>query len=682
MADRIKGITVEIGGDTTGLSKALGGVNKNIRDTQSELKDVERLLKFDPTNKELLAQKQRLLGSAIDDTKNKLETLKRASTQAAGNIKNYDEWKAKFDPIQEEINQTERSLDNLNKKQEVIGKSKGIDSSEYKKLQDEVKATKEQLKDLKKQANDVNEEFGHPLSGKQYDALQREIISTEQSLKNLEKQAEKNNIALNKINATADKVANTSGKIAKTTAPATAAVIGMGAAAFNAASDMEESLNKTEVAFEDSADKVKAFAETSLETYGIAKGTALDMAALYGDMATSMDIPRDAAADMSISLTGLAGDLASFKNIGVEQAMTALNGVFTGETESLKTLGIVMTQTNLDAFALEQGIGKTTSQMTEAEKVQLRYAYVMEKTKNAQGDFARTSEGAANSTRVMKESVKEAAATFGENLIPIITPLIQNVTQLVQWFGNLDTAQQKSIITILALVAAISPVAGIISSIATIVPVVTTAFTMLNAVLAANPIGILCIAFIALIALLQQLWEHSESFRNFWIGIWEDITLQFDEAVEWFGNGVNSIGEFFTGLWQGILSGGISCLNNLINKVNGMIAMAIQPLNLLIEAANLIPGVNIPKLTFAIPNIPMLADGGIVLRGSAIVGEAGPELLTVSPRGTIVTPLSSGTSGVKSVGKTQTVNFYITGYSADEGEQIADIVNRELGRIY
>ena len=78
----------------------------------------------------------------------------------------------------------------------------------------------------------------------------------------------------------------------------------------------------------------------------------------------------------------------------------------------------------------------------------------------------------------------------------------------------------------------------------------------------------------------------------------------------------------------------------------------------------------------------MLADGGVVLRGSAIVGEAGPELLTVSPRGTIVTPLSSGTSGVKSVGKTQTVNFYITGYSADEGEQIADIVNRELGRIY
>jgi len=681
MADRIKGITVEIGGDTTGLNKALSGTNRNIRDTQSQLKDVERLLKLDPTNTELLAQRQRLLASSVDDTREKLETLKQASTQAAGNVKNYDEWKAKFDPIQEEIAQTEKSLDKLNKKQENIGKTKGVDSAEYKKIQQEAKAAEEQLKSLKKQANAVSEEFGHPLSVEQYDALQREIIATEQSLKGLEEQAEKSNIALNKINATADKVANTSGKIAKTTAPATAAVIGMGAAAFNAASDMEESLNKTEVAFEDSADKVKAFAETSLETYGIAKGTALDMAALYGDMATSMDIPRDAAADMSISLTGLAGDLASFKNIGVEQAMTALNGVFTGETESLKTLGIVMTQTNLDAFALEQGIGKTTSQMTEAEKVQLRYAYVMEKTKNAQGDFSRTSEGAANSTRVMKESVKEAAATFGENLIPIITPLIQNVTQLVQWFGNLDTTQQKSIITILALVAAISPVAGIISAIATIIPVVTTAVAALNTVMAANPAGILILSFIALIAIIQQLWTHSESFRNFWIEVWTNVTTAFDEAKEWVHSGVDEIGAFFAGLWNGILNGAITCGNNIINSINNMISTALAPINALISAANRIPGVAIPALEIAIPNIPMLATGGVVLHGSAIVGEAGPELLTVSPYGTTVTPLTNS-GGTKTAGGIGTVQFIIQGYTADESHHIADIVNRELGRIY
>ena len=102
---------------------------------------------------------------------------------------------------------------------------------------------------------------------------------------------------------------------------------------------------------------------------------------------------------------------------------------------------------------------------------------------------------------------------------------------------------------------------------------------------------------------------------------------------------------------------------------------------MLIEAANVIPGVNIPKLKFAIPNIPMLADGGIVLKGSAIVGEAGPELLTVSPHGTVVTPLTSK-GGTKTAGGIGTVQFIIQGYTADESQHIADIVNRELGRVY
>jgi phage-related minor tail protein len=99
MANRIKGITVEIGGDTTKLSKALEGVNKTIKNTQTKLKDVEKLLKLDPTNTELLSQKQKLLGDAVKDTKSKLDTLKQASEQAARTAGNYDAWKAKYDPI-------------------------------------------------------------------------------------------------------------------------------------------------------------------------------------------------------------------------------------------------------------------------------------------------------------------------------------------------------------------------------------------------------------------------------------------------------------------------------------------------------------------------------------------------------------------------------------------------------
>jgi hypothetical protein len=119
----------------------------------------------------------------------------------------------------------------------------------------------------------------------------------------------------------------------------TAPILGAGAAAFKMASDYEESLNKVNVAFGNSSDHVREFAKTTLTAFGIAESSALDMAALFGDMSTSMGISQNEAANLSTSLVGLAGDLASFKNMNISEVTTALNGVFTGETESLKRLG-------------------------------------------------------------------------------------------------------------------------------------------------------------------------------------------------------------------------------------------------------------------------------------------------------------------------------------------------------
>ncbi|MDE6835242.1 MAG: hypothetical protein K2J39_13495 [Ruminococcus sp.] len=110
---KVRGITVEINGDTTGLQKSLSKVDQSIKNTQSQLKDVEKLLKLDPTNTELLAQKQRLLGEAIHDTKDRLDSLKTASEKAAATKDNYDDWKAKYDPIKEKISETTRELKNL-----------------------------------------------------------------------------------------------------------------------------------------------------------------------------------------------------------------------------------------------------------------------------------------------------------------------------------------------------------------------------------------------------------------------------------------------------------------------------------------------------------------------------------------------------------------------------------------
>jgi hypothetical protein len=254
-----------------------------------------------------------------------------------------------------------------------------------------------------------------------------------------------------------------------------------GGAAIKLASDFQESLNKVDVAFGSSQQAVRDFAQTSLKQFGIAEGSALDMAALFGDMATSMGLSQKAAASMSTQLVGLAGDLASFKNIDIEQATTALAGVFTGETESLKRLGIVMTEVNLQQFAMEKGLNKSVKKMTQAEKVALRYEFIMSKTANAQGDFARTGGGAANQMRIFQESLKELGVSFGQILLPAFTKLVTKLNDIIQGF-NETSPEVKGFITLVGLLA------GAVGPLLIAIPKVTSAFKLLTLAMKANPI--------------------------------------------------------------------------------------------------------------------------------------------------------------------------------------------------
>jgi prefoldin subunit 5 len=286
----------------------------------------------------------------------------------------------------------------------------------------------------------------------------------------------------------------------------TAPILAAAGASFKLASDMDEAINKVNVAFGNSAGDVIAWSDTTLEAFGIAKGSALDMAALFGDMSTSMGLTQPEAAKMSKSLVGLAGDLASFKNIGIEQAQTALAGIFTGETESLKRIGIVMNQVNLQEYALSKGIRKRVDEMTQAEKVQLRYAYVMDSTKNVQGDYIRTSEGAANQMRKFRESLKEVGETFGRVLLPIITPVIKKLNEMMKWLSSLTEVQKKWAVGIALVVAAIGPLLLVLGYLMTnVIPGLITAwgavkvamtavggaFGRLTAIMMANPLGAL-----------------------------------------------------------------------------------------------------------------------------------------------------------------------------------------------
>lgn len=213
--------------------------------------------------------------------------------------------------------------------------------------------------------------------------------------------------------------------------------------AINMASDLEEVQNVVDVSFGSMADQVEAFANTAVRSYGMSALTAKRMASTFMAMSNGMDIAQEAGKNMSLQLTALAGDMASFYNVGQDIAQTALNSIFTGETESLKKFGIVLTETNLEAFALSQGIKKSYQAMSQAEKVALRYNYVLNATKNAQGDFARTSGSWANQIRLLKEQWTQFLGILGSGLIKILTPMVNALNQMLASLISIGNAITK-----------------------------------------------------------------------------------------------------------------------------------------------------------------------------------------------------------------------------------------------
>ncbi|MPW26399.1 phage tail tape measure protein [Alkalibaculum sp. M08DMB] len=565
-----------------------------------------------------------------------------------------------------------------------------------------------------------------------------------------------------------DKIGKNSTAAGKKMSIFTAGAIAGGIKITGMASDLQETMSKTDVIFGDSANSVKEWSESSIEDMGLAQQTALDMVATYGDMGTSMDISTDKAADMGKELTKRAADLSSFKNIKIDVANTALNAIYTGETESLKKLGVVMTQANLEQFAMAQGAKESYKEMTEAEKVMLRYEYVMTKTNNAAGDFANTSDGFANSQRIMSESFKEMATELGEILLPYMTKLVQKVTEVIQWFSGLDSSIKTIVLAIIGVVAAIGPLliifGAMASGLSSIITLVTslsgasatgatgitglsTAFTSLLA-----PIVAIIAIFAAVVLAFKQLWNTNETFKKAMIVAWDSIkdTLKkiwetviqpifnsikevmlmvwnkgikplwdswvkfvggimvemarlwtsIKPIVDWFisvfgpvltavfqvvsktfggivigiigvagslleslGTIISSIIGIFRGLidfisgvftgdwsraWNGIkdIFGNImkglgalikAPLNGVISLING----AIRGLNKIsVKIPSWVPGLGGKNFGVNIPRIPMLADGGYLYGGAAIVGEAGAELLTQQGSRTRVTPLN------------------------------------------
>lgn len=205
-------------------------------------------------------------------------------------------------------------------------------------------------------------------------------------------------------------------------------------------SDLAEVQNVVDVTFTTMSDKVNEFAKNAMTSAGLSETMAKRYVGTFGAMSKSFGFSEAQAYDMSTALTQLTGDVASFYNISQDLAYIKLKSVFTGETETLKDLGVVMTQSALDQYALANGYGKTTSAMTEQEKVALRFAFVQEQLSAASGDFIRTSDSWANQVRVMQLQLQSLKATVGQGLINIFTPVLKVINILLGKLATLANA--------------------------------------------------------------------------------------------------------------------------------------------------------------------------------------------------------------------------------------------------
>lgn len=217
-------------------------------------------------------------------------------------------------------------------------------------------------------------------------------------------------------------------------------IIDFGRSAVQLGSDLTEVQNVVDVTFPRMSKQVDDFARNAAQSFGLSETMAKKFTGTFGAMAKAFGFSEGAAYDMSTTLTGLAGDVASFYNLSQDEAYTKLKSVFTGETETLKDLGIVMTQNALDSYALANGYGKVTAKMSEAEKVALRYKFVQDQLALATGDFTRTSDQWANQVRLLQLNFDSLKATIGQGLINVLTPVIQVINTIIGKLMSLANA--------------------------------------------------------------------------------------------------------------------------------------------------------------------------------------------------------------------------------------------------
>lgn len=266
----------------------------------------------------------------------------------------------------------------------------------------------------------------------------------------------------------------------------------------NASSDLVEVQNVVDTAFGNMSSMAEEFASTAIENFGMSELAAKKTASTYMSMSTSLGLSQSAAAEMSVTVAGLSGDMASFYNVSQDIAATALASIWTGETETLKKYGIMLTQTNLEEYAAAQGLKTKYSAMSEAEKVMLRYNYVLQATSNAHGDFAKTGGSFANQLRMLEENWRSLEGGMGSVLMNAVTPLLGGLNTLLSFITSDSPVAAAALDMISAslvgiggalVIANIGQITSQISKLTEMLKVGTTQFGLYAAGIAAAVVG-------------------------------------------------------------------------------------------------------------------------------------------------------------------------------------------------
>lgn len=496
-------------------------------------------------------------------------------------------------------------------------------------LKQKVSQTKEQLDLLRQAQKKLDDDPAVEKTSQEYMELRRQIITTESKLKHFEKEARKlNNVKLTALSGQLKKVASQMKSTGQTmTQSVTMPIVAGYTAAAKYASDYEENLNKLDVAFGSNSESVKEWANTAAEAYGLSKVQATDAASSFGALGKGIGLSEAEAASMSTTLAGLSADLGSYFNMSTDESATALEGIFTGESEALKKFGVVMLDTNLEKFAADQGL--VWKEMDQTEKTMLRYNYVLAQTKDAQGDFSRTSDGTANSLKQFQAAAQDLGTSIGTVLLPIVTPIIQKLSEIINKFQKLSPTTQKIITIIGLVVAALGPMLVIFGSVASglgsIIGLIGTlgiSFTALT-----GPVGIVIGIIAALVAagvLLYKNWDKIKAVAG----------VLKDAVVKTFTDMKNTVAGIFKALKAAMLrpiEKARDMIKKIVDKIKGFFSglkfkwpkiklphFAVYPKGW--QIGDLLKG-SIPSL-----GIDWYKKGGIFNSPSIIgVGEAGSE---------------------------------------------------------